>query len=315
MRVLVTGGLGYLGAHVAERLAGAGHEVRILGRSARPEADEWLKRFEFLPADVADAAAVADACEGMDAVVHTAALNAAASDADDRAALEVNGWGTRNVLESARRHEVMRFVYLSTFHVYGPAAAQSPLDESVAPAPVTDYALTHLLGEAYCRRYSARHGVPCVVLRLSNGYGAPVFPFCDCWTLAANDFCRQAVLGGEIVLATAGDAARDFVAVSDIAAAVDLAVTHPDAASDCPGVYNVGSARSMTIREMAEAAARVASEVLGRPVPVRAPEASGTPVPPVDFRIGAFRKLGWEPRADLRAELAATVRFAAERLT
>ena len=304
MRVLVTGGFGYLGAHIATSLADAGHDVTLLELRRRPEREEWASRFRVLFADVSDAAQIAGCCQDVDAVVHTAALNAAASAADEHAALEVTGWGTRNMLDESLRAGVGRFVYLSTFHVYGPPRA-GLIDESVPAHPVHPYSVTHHLAETYCFQYAAR-GVDAVVLRLSNGYGAPVHSDADCWTLAVNDFARQAVRDGRIVLATEGRQLRDFVAVSDIAAAARMVV---EGAGEAGAVYQIGSGRALSVREVAETVARVAAEETGRVIEVAVEPGARPAEEPVEFTydVSRARSIGWEPAARMVSEVRGLV--------
>jgi UDP-glucose 4-epimerase len=313
MDVLVTGGLGYLGAHVARHFRLRGDRVTVLGRSAHPEYGSWLEGFRVVEADVADAASLAGCCEGIDVVVHAAALNAQQAAADPRAAALVNGLGTRNVLDEAARAGVKRFVFLSTIHVYGPLAG-GRIDEGTPPRPVSDYAISKLSAEGYCYRYAATTPLSVAVLRPSNGYGAPLFASADCWMLVINDFCKRAVERGEILLTSAGTQQRDFVALSDIVQAVDLVADPalPKEPLDAM-VYDVGGCNSISIRSLADLVAAVYAEEFGRDVPVRIAEdaAPGGLGVPVSYGIDRIAALGYEPRADMREEIRAILRFVA----
>jgi UDP-glucose 4-epimerase len=314
VKALVTGGFGYLGSHIAEDLVKAGHEVTVLGIRDHPERGAWRDQFRVIVADVADEAAMADVCEGMDAVIHTAALNAQASEDDGLAALMVTGWGTRNVLQSTGRHDIKLFIYLSTFHVYGPPEARL-VTEDTPTFPATNYALAHQLAEDFCFQ-ARRTGTPAIVLRLSNGYGAPLFADCDCWTLVLNDFCKTAVEDGEIVLRSTGEQKRDFVAIPDILQAIGIFTDRPQLAVPSTGysVYHVGGGRSIAIRELAEVAARAASDELGRQIGVRFEIDPNRVEKPVDFdySIQRIRSIGYEPQADLATEARKIVRFLLE---
>lgn len=311
MDVLVTGGLGYLGARVTDHFRRAGHRVSVLGRSGHPEYGEWLEGLRVIRADVSDPASVAGCCEGIELVVHAAALNAQQAAADPRAAVLVNGYGARNVLEEAAQAGVRRFLYMSTIHVYGPLAG-GPLDEGTPPRPVTDYAVSKLLGEAYCYRASATTPMSVAVLRPSNGYGAPLFASADCWMLAINDFCRRAVEHGEILLKSAGTQQRDFVALADIVRAIELL-----AAPELPKeplreiVYDVGAGNSVSVRELADVVASVFAEEFGRTVPVHvAPDAVPTPAgKPMEYGTSRISSLGYRPTADMREEIRCILRF------
>lgn len=303
MRVLVTGGSGYLGAHIASDLLKRGHEVVLLNRRPHPEFGPWLDQFEVRLGDVATDAATLGVCRGVDVVIHTAAVNARESEANTELALAVNGYGTRNVLGDAVRENVKLFIYLSTFHVYGPPQTVR-IAEAAPPNPVSNYALTHYLAELFCRQYAFTHGLPAVILRLSNGYGAPLFQSADCWTLVLNDFCRRAVEEGVIQLKTTGVQKRDFVAIPDILQAINLFI---DGAGGLEGadLFNVGAGRSLSVRDLAALTATVYEELLGRPAAVHFSDQPPTAAELRDFvyDIGRIRALGYEPRADMRTEI------------
>lgn len=310
MRVLVTGA-GFLGAHIAERFRTRGDEVRLLTLALPDDMRGWAEELEGVVfGDVTDPAAVAGACEGCDAVVHTAALNAAASDADDRAAVLVNGYGTANVVERAAEAGVRSLVYLSTFHVYGVPRSES-IDEMTPCFPVNAYAATHLLGESYVLRAAAKGRLDGTVLRLANGFGAPLFASADCWMLAANDFARSAVRDGRIVLGTAGTQQRDFVPVTDIARAVERFIDAP-AGSD-PPVVCIGSGQSISIRGLAEMVAQACERVTGTGVPVEVPEgAVSVPSAPFTYDVSRAASLGFRPEATMPDTLDDLVRFVVE---
>lgn len=310
MRVLVTGA-GFLGAHIAERFRARGDEVRLLTLSLPEDMRGWAEGLEgVVLGDVTDPATVAGACEGCDAVVHTAALNAAASDADDRAAVLVNGYGTANVVERAAESGARSLVYLSTFHVYGPPRGES-IDEMTPCFPANAYAATHLLGESYVQRAVAKGRLGGTVLRLANGYGAPLFSSADCWMLAANDFARSAVRGGRIVLGTPGVQQRDFVPVTDIARAVEHFIDKP-APAELP-VVCIGSGESVSIRALAENVADACERITGNRMPVDVPDALPTAPPaPFTYDVSRAAALGFRPAATMADTLDDLVRFVVE---
>lgn len=310
MRVLVTGA-GFLGAHIAERFRARGDEVRLLTLSLPDDMRGWADGLEgIVLGDVTDPATVASACDGCDSVVHTAALNAAASDADDRAALLVNGYGAANVVERAAEAGVRSLVYLSTFHVYGAPRGES-IDEMTPCFPANAYAATHLLGESYVLRAVAKQRLAGTVLRLANGFGAPLFPSADCWMLAANDFARSAVRGGRVVLGSSGAQQRDFVPVTDIARAVEHFVDTP--AGEFPPVVCIGSGQSVSIRGLAEEVASACERVTGTRVPVDVPDgAAPVHYAPFTYVVSYAAALGFRPEATMADTLDGLVRFVVE---
>jgi len=145
MRVLLTGGSGFLGSFVAERLATEGHVVRALvrPRSERKVLDR-LPRVELAPGAIEDRASLGAAVDGVDAVVHVAGIVKARRPAEF---FEVNTQGTRNLLEAAMRRPVPRFVYVSSLAAVGPSADGTPVPDDVEPRPVTHYGRSKLEAE------------------------------------------------------------------------------------------------------------------------------------------------------------------------
>lgn len=106
MRILVTGGFGYLGSHVSDFFLKKGHEVRILSRTGHPELATWSKQFEVLIGDISDYSSIENCCRNIDTVIHTAALNEVDCKTKDKEALLVNGLGTRHLLGDAYKNDV-----------------------------------------------------------------------------------------------------------------------------------------------------------------------------------------------------------------
>ncbi|MDO8962993.1 MAG: SDR family oxidoreductase [Coriobacteriia bacterium] len=315
MRVLVTGGFGYLGAQVVRHFHEHGFDVRALDRCPSDGHVAWASQLgvDVLAGDITRPDRLAAAVADVDVVVHAAALNMRACAADPALALQVNALGTRNVLAAAAEAGVARFVYLSTIHVYG-SLAGATVDESYPQRPVSDYGVSKLAGEAYCHRFAAAGAIEAVVLRPANGFGPPVFADADCWMLAVNDFCRTAYRTGEIVLLSPGTQRRDFLALSDTVRAIATVATTEALPSDAAAaVLNVGAGISLSIRELASIAAEVCSEVYGRAVTVRLPRGTEalTDDAPVDYRYDLISALGYAPATDMRAGIRAVAEYVA----
>lgn len=315
MRVLVTGGFGYLGAQVARRLTERGDGVRVLDRGMLAEHVTWARGLgiDVVLGDITDPSSLVGVCEGVDAVVHAAALNQPSCAADPALGLHVNALGTRNLLAEAGDAGVARFVCLSSIHVYGSLAGET-VDETRPPRPVTDYGVTKLAGEGYCHEFAASGCIEVAVLRPANGFGPPVFASAECWMLAVNDFCRTAYETGEIELRSPGTQRRDFLALSDTVRAIETLLDAPQVGADgAAGVYNAGAGHSLTIRGLAREAASVCAEVYGREIAVRLP-AGSEDIPddaPVDYRYDRLASLGFTPATDLRAGIRSVAEFVA----
>lgn len=285
-RYLVTGGLGYVGAWITSELAGCGHDVYVMSRgtdkpelkanpapgSARaPKAASGLP-YSLVRCDLAEqspaeiAAALPDELDG---VIHTASFNEAFAPDYGRKALTANALGTRNLLEALvmwgqrRKSPPPLLLYFSTFHVYGESRGHITEDSPLCPRD--EYALTHLFGEEYCRMFGRVKGVPHILVRPSNGYGAPKTAASTKWYLLLNDLCRTAFTEGRIILRSDPAVLRDFVWLGDVAAVVRILLGRPDLAGR---IFNLSSGTALDLGEVARRTAAGAARFFNRDVPL-----------------------------------------------
>jgi len=292
MRVLLTGGFGYLAGRIANSLRAGGNQVVLSAREIPAPAAEWARDFEFRRCDVLDEQPKA-LLAGIEGVVHLASLDEREAVSQPARAVLVSGEGTRLMLAASRAAGVGRFVFFSTFHVYGPTAPPRVTEETATKAS-HPYAIAHLTGEGFCRA-SIDSGQDVAILRVSNGYGAPVWTAVDRWTLAHNDFSRQAVQTARIVLRSSGEQHRDFVGVEDIADATRLVLMAERRQLE-DGVFNVGGRCSMSVFEVALRVQAVARSRLGIDCPIERPPPVGAVAEQLDFSIDRLGKLGFTPR-------------------
>jgi UDP-glucose 4-epimerase len=304
VRVLVTGGLGFLGRPVTADLLAAGHEVTVLTRG-RPGVAPPTGA-DVVDGDVRDRQRLHEvAAHGrFEAVCHLAGLiSGRDSFADPLSYFDVNVGGTLNLLTAldavrAGRPPV-RFVLVSTNIVYG-SVHRGPLGEELAPHPESPYAESKLAAERLVAAYAATGVIGAVVLRPFNIAGAVGgVPDTDPGRILPNALRAATGQAPHVTLNGDGSAVRDFVHVADAADAVRLAL-----AAATPGaspVYNVGSGVGSSMADVI----RAVEEVAGRPVPVR--RAAPRPEPPAlvgDVRRAAA-ELGWRPaRSQLRRIVA-----------
>jgi UDP-glucose 4-epimerase len=279
VRILVTGGAGFIGSHVVDRLLAAGIAPRIF--DVRPSAHHGAE-VDAVVGDLLDREALQKAMAGCDAVVHLAA----AADVDEVArrpaeAEAVNARGTLNVLEAARGAGVARVVYASTIWVYGSATGLVDEDHAVE-LPDHLYTATKLAGEMYCRSYAALYGLDCTVLRFGIPYGprarpAGVIPI----------FVRKALAGEPLTIAGEGLQSRRFVYVEDLADGVVRALA-PEAVGR---VYNLVGEQSVTVRAIADAIRALVGDVAIVHTPARAADFAGAEI----CGARAATELGWRP--------------------
>lgn len=245
--------------------------------------------------------AAASACAGVDTVVHLAGDNEVIAARDPASALGGTVLATERLVEAAREARVRRLVYMSTVHVYGERIApRAAVTEDMRPEPRAVYAIARLASE-HLAASLASAGIDVVVLRLTNSLGAPAHPAVDRWTLVANDLCRQGALTGRLVLRSSGVQWRDFVALSDVRAIV-AAASRVDEPVLPAGTYNLGSGRSMTIRQLAGLVQDAFEQRTGARPELEAPD-PGTEQPE-PYRVSVERAAQHGLRAETPVEQA-----------
>ncbi|MFZ5447615.1 MAG: NAD-dependent epimerase/dehydratase family protein [Thermodesulfobacteriota bacterium] len=308
-KVLITGGLGYVGSRVAQALmAQPGLHVTICDRRPLANPPAWLQAADTLIIDLLAADDLTSVCRGCWCIVHLAAPNEIDSASDPLNALLVNGAGTLKLLEAAQRAGVERFVYFSTAHIYGAPLAGS-ITEQTLPRPVHPYSITHRVAEDFVLAARDQGKIQGMVFRLSNGFGAPAHAEVNRWTLVVNDLCRQAVTDGVLVLHSSGLQRRDFITLTDVANAVTHFLNLPVAAwSD--GLFNLGGGCSLRILDVAELVARRAQEVLGIAPPIQRPDPGrGEEPQALAYSIDKLKATGFSLSQNFDEEIDATLRF------
>jgi UDP-glucose 4-epimerase len=287
---VVTGGGGFIGSHLVDRLIADGRSVRVLdsfvvGRRGNLRQHEGNRRLDIVEGDVADKAAVMRACADAERVFHLAArADIVPSIQEPEAYYRANVDGTFNVLEAARARGVRRFVYVASSSCYGIPSAY-PTPETAPADPRYPYALTKYLGEQLVLHWASVYRLPAASVRLFNVYG-PRARTSGSYGAVFGVFLAQLMAGKPLTVVGDGEQTRDFTFVSDV---VDALLTV--AASDRIGeVYNVGSGRPVSVNELIR--------LLGSPPTVAIPKRPGEP-DCTWANIDKIRtQLGWTPRVD-----------------
>ena len=305
MRILITGGLGFIGGRLAQHLQQVGHKI-VLGSRNASSAPDWLPQAEVVQTDWNDAQALQQICTDVDVVIHAAGMNAQDCAANPVTALEFNGLATARLLAAASRAGVKRFIYLSTAHVYA-SPLTGVITEETCPRNLHPYATSHLAGENVVLSARQRGQIEGIVLRLSNAFGAPVHKGVNCWMLLVNDLCRQAVTERSLILRSAGLQRRDFVTLQDVGKAfshvLDLS---KEQVSD--GVLNIGGAWTPRVIDMVELIQSRCFAVLGFSPGILLPERSDSEVTlALDFQINRLLASGFELTGNAVAEIDANL--------
>jgi UDP-glucose 4-epimerase len=309
MRVLVTGGHGYIGGRLVEALRrDPRFSVTVAARSARPAS----RGVRTMVVNWSNAASYDAICHAQDAVVHLAAMNERDCEIDPEQALRSNGLGTLALLRAAQSAGVSRFVYVSTSKVFGDNPTGT-IDESSMPRPITHYAITHRIAEDYVLAAHSKRRLEGLVLRLSNCIGAPADPDVNAWTLIANDLCRQAATTKRIVLKSSGLAWRNFIAMTDTVSALQHALTIPtELISD--GLFHLGGPASMRIWDLALLIADHADKLFGQSTKTErlVPEQRVVDYPVLDWRVYKVVSTGWATATSIDDEIDGTLRMCRE---
>jgi UDP-glucose 4-epimerase len=259
MRILITGGFGFVGGRLAVRLAQVGHQI-ILGTRHSADSPEWLQQAEVTKIAWDDEVALERLCDGVDVIIHAAGMNAQDCAVDPIGALAFNGLTTTRLVAAATRASVKKFIYLSTAHVYANPLVGT-ITEETCPRNLHPYATSHLAGEQSVLNAHSRDELQGIVLRLSNAFGAPMHNDANCWMLLVNDLCKQALETRKLVLHTSGLQRRDFIGLTEVCYVVEKLVDFDTHAQ--PTLFNLGAGESQSVLEMAKLIQQRCTEVLG----------------------------------------------------
>ena len=300
MRILVTGGAGFIGSHIVAHFQGRA-EVRVLD-NLRSGFQRNLAGFktEFIQASILDREAVRRAMAGVDYVFHLAAMISVPESMQQPVECnELNTTGTLIVLEEAARAKVKKLVLSSSAAIYG-SNPVTPKVEAMAPEPKSPYAITKLDGEYYCKMFTDEGRLPTVCLRYFNVFGPRQDPRSQ-YAAAVPIFIDHAVKNAPIIIHGDGEQTRDFIYVKDIVVANVFFATQ----SPASGVFNVAYGRKITIKQLAQ---QIITLTGSRSVIKNQPERPGD----VKHSLAAIDKLraaGFAPASNFDDGLTATIEF------
>jgi UDP-glucose 4-epimerase len=267
---LVTGGAGFVGATLVRRLVGSGYRVRVFDNLSTGDAAHLAGvDAELVEGDIRDPAALDDALQGINAIIHLAAAGSVIGSVQDPVTnFEVNALGTFRVLDAARRAQVERVVLAST----GGALigdATPPVNEQSLPKPVSPYGASKLAGEGYAHAFAKTYGLRTVAIRFGNVYG----PWCARKRGVVNVFFESIHNDVPLVIYGDGTSSRDYVHVDDISNALQLGLE-----KDVPGgtVLHAASGVETSVTKLAD---------LCR-------QAAGAPDHPIEYRPARAGEVG-----------------------
>lgn len=310
-RWLVTGGAGFIGSHVVERLVRDGQDIVVLddlSTGKRENLAAVLNQIELQVADIRDEAVIAQACRGIDIILHLAAQGSVPrSLREPKRALEVNTIGTLNVLLAARDAGVGRVVFSSSSSVYGKKVREWQV-ENVEAIPASPYALSKLSAEQLCRLFSELYNVPCVRLRYFNVFGPRQNPDSQ-YAAVIPLFISRMLAEKPIEIHGDGGQSRDFTFVDNVVEA-NLAAARATT-FEPGGIYNIACGDTTSIQEVFEQLQRLLKT---SHTPIYVPARAGD-IPRSRADISkAQRDLGWQPSVRFAEGLAQTVAWYREQV-
>jgi len=306
-RVLVSGGAGFIGSHVAEAYLAAGDEVTVLDDLSTGRRENLPRDARFVLADIRSAEARDLFAQGRFELLnhHAAQMDVRRSVADPLFDLDVNLRGLLNLLEGARAGGVRRVVFASSGGVvYGDATAP-PCREGATKLPISPYGVAKLASEHYLSAYSRLYGLEVASLRYSNVYGPRQNAQGEAGVVAI--FARKILAGEPLTIFGDGEQTRDMVYVKDVAAANLAASDRPLPPLDGldARAWNIGTGIETSVKRLAELLAAAAGR---RPTIRYAPERPGELRRSALAVEKAAHELGWAPRTGLADGLALTLR-------
>lgn len=297
MKALVTGGSGFIGSHVVDKLRDKGVEVRVYD-GIMPS---FRKDIEFYQGSILDSTSLQFAMSGIDAIFHLAAV-ADVKDVynDPHYSESINVRGTINVLEAARRAGIKRVIYGSTTWVYSEAEANEVNEKTPLHAPSHLYTATKLTGEYYCQSYSKLYGTEVTILRYGIPYGprardGAVIPI----------FVKKAINKEPLTIAGDGAQFRKFVYVEDLAEGNALALKSIAKNK----IYNLDGREKVTIKQIAETIKKILGDVKIEYTPARPGDFSGKEV---TSKL-AENELGWKPKTSFEEGVRRYIKWYKER--
>lgn len=302
MRVLVTGGAGFIGSHVADAFLAAGHDVGVVDDLSSGSKDNLDPRVRFWQMDIRDPALESIIGEFRPEVIshHAAQMSVGVSVREPKRDADINILGTLNLLEAAVRHQVRRVLFASTGGAMYGDFAVPPTPETVFPEPVSPYGVAKLAVERYLHAFRFMHPLEAIALRYANVYGPRQNPHGEAGVVAI--FARAVVEERLFTINGDGGQTRDYTYVGDIVQANLLAAALR--IEDRMPILNVGTGMETSVNDLVT----ILQETVGRPLRFQ-----HGPAKPGEQRRSALdaglakRILGWQPTVDVRAGLARTL--------
>ena len=250
MKIVVTGGAGFLGSHLVDKLIREGEEIIVIdnlfrGQTENIEQHIPNKKFTLLNDEIQNKTKISDALHLADAVIHFASISSVfRSIVEPEIVNTINVTGTLNMLNLCIKEEVQCFIFASSAAVYG-GDRNRPLQENDSLHPLSPFAASKIAGEAYCKAYSETYGLNTIILRFMNIYGPRITKV---YRRVCSKFAEATIRNEPLVIVGDGKQTRDFTYVTDAINAIILALNNKDIEGE---TFNIGTGKPTTINQLA----------------------------------------------------------------
>ncbi len=268
MKSLVTGGAGFIGSHLVDKLVSLGHEVVVIDDETSTVHDHFYynEKAAYNKLDIADYEATKNLYSGVDYVFHLAAASRIQPTIDNPLlAVRTNSLGTATVLQCSKEAGVKRVIYSSTSSAYG-LKNKPPLEESMPDDCLNPYSVSKVSGEKLCKMYSSLFGLDTAIFRYFNVYG-PREPLKGQYAPVVGLFLRQKKAGEPLTIVGDGQQRRDFTHVDDVIEANLCAMQHEHSLNG--GLFNVGTGTNHSVMELARMISDTIKFIPQRPAEAR----------------------------------------------
>ena len=306
MRILITGGLGYIGGRLACFLKETRPKAEIILTTTRTKIyPAWTHNFSIIPLDLSNDKSVLTCLQKFepDTIIHLAGIPQHICESHPDMARDINVRGCGRLLNGVVAAGIQRFIYFSTAQIYG--ALEGQITENSPVNPQNQYARTKAAAEGLITEYTREHKFKSLIFRVSNAYGYPqdIDVANNVWELVFNAFVRDALQNQQICPKT--KAYRDFITMTDVVRVVDhFLFSIPDSWSY--EIYNLGRGQSMTIVEAAYNVATIYQKLYGKTVEVKEPDEPDKAS--FQYGIDKLKSTGFNFTGDLKHEIAQTFR-------
>lgn len=305
MKILITGGFGYVGGRLARHLASSGHEVFIGSRTFQSK-PSWLVKGSIIVMDWGDERSLLNACKNIDIIVHAAGMNAKECLENPELALKVNGVATESLVSAASKNLVSQFIFLSSAHVYTDDLS-GVISEENSITNMHPYATSQVAGEKATMNGHCNIAMQTMVVRLANAIGAPLTKDVNCWMLVVNDLCKQAALDRRLIIRGPSSGVRNFITMTDVCMGLEFLVTNRRDRLH-PLICNLGD-KTKTIGDIASAIKSIYLEEKGMDLEIIQLSNDRLETRNLDFRSSVLADIGYQWSSNFKDELIELVKF------